>query len=283
MHRHSSESEAEEEFHPEAGGRVFHLKKDWQALAALLPQLGTSATIYRSPHVLLCRTGRFPEAKVSGSCAFRSGGRQGDSLRLDQWHEAFWYQEMRDGLPRPCLEIVNELGQGFLKLCYRTPAEAEEDLPLIAGLFDGESDAWNLLHLRRANSLDCGCLHRRRKVNPLRLGPYLEKIFLEARSRGKPMGMILPHDPATTWDEMLPGDISRASCWLSVDAGGCHLHLRPSHFYRADVISRGARAVMLFADQDGEVIFTLIEPEGGRMASVTALEKALPRQHRSPS
>ncbi|MCW1885567.1 hypothetical protein OKA04_12580 [Luteolibacter flavescens] len=278
MHRNIAGEETSEAVSFPGVGRVLRLRKDWEALAALLPELRTSATIYRSPHVLLCRVGRFGRLQFSPGCAHRMEGVQGDSLRMEKWSEAFWHVEERNGESCPCVEIADERGRGFLKLCYRGMEEAEEDLALLEPLIESEGDGWDLLHLRRANALDCGCLDRGLRKKGKWLWNHLERIFQEAREKGVAPGMILPHDPATTWDELRPEEISRHGCWMSVAQAGQCLHVRPSFFHRVQFVGHGERPVLLFADQHGEIVLTLIEPEGCRMDSIAALGKEIARR-----
>lgn len=278
MHRNIAGRGTAEVTPASAEGRVFRLKNDWEAMAAVLPELRSSATIYRSAHVLMCRTGRFGRLKVAHGCAHRLEGHQGDTLRFQRWSEAFWYEEERNGEICPCIEIADERGRGFLKVCYRRLDDAEDDLTLLEPLTESSGDAWDLLHLRRANSLDCACLDRGLRKKGNWLWNHLERIFMECLQEGRALGVILPHDPATTWDELLPESVSRMGCWLNIAGGGIGLHLRPSYFHRVQFIGRGERAVLLFSDQDGEIALTLIEPEGRRLKSIAALGKAIARR-----
>lgn len=278
MHRNTTGRGIPDVIPPSAEGRIFRLKNDWERLATVLPDLRISATIYRSPHTLVCRTGRFGRVTVSPGCAHRLEGTQGETLRFQKWSEAYWYEEERNGSVCPCIEMADELGRGFLKLCYRRMEDAEEDLPLLEPLIESGGDAWDLLHLRRANALDCACMDRGLRRRGGWLWNHLERIFQESREEGRALGMILPHDPATAWSEVLPASVTREGCWMNVASAGLGLHLRPSCFHRVQFVGRGERAVLLFADQGGEIALTLIEPEGRRMKSIAALGKAIARR-----
>lgn len=277
MHKHSPTDHDAADFPPIPEGRVIRLKKDWPALLDLMPKLHTAATIYRSPEVLLCRMGRFAVTRRSGTCAYRLDGPQGDALRTDLWSEAWWYEERRDGILRPCLEIADEKGRGFLKLCYRSTSDAAPDLTAVADLAESEGDGWDMLHVRQSNVLDCGCMRGRRKLPAA--GPViregLTRLFHEFCMQGRPLGVVLPHNPATTWDEVPTERVTQAGCWTMLAGGGCNLHLRATHFHHAEVLSRSARPVMIFKDETGDPLLTLVAPEGPEPASIAAFQRAL--------
>ncbi|MEM1083148.1 MAG: ChuX/HutX family heme-like substrate-binding protein [Verrucomicrobiota bacterium] len=256
-------------FEAPKAGQVLRLREDWEALIRLFPKLRSAATVFRAKHAIFSRHGRFEEASLAEGFAFRTRSNAGLSLRLESWHEAWWYEEERRGEMVPCLEVADEFGRGILKLCYRSRKEALGDMPLIRPLIAEAASEWDLLHLRRCNTTDCcETIHLGRK--PAFHEP-IHRIFREAHAKRIEMGFLLPQESQSVWDTLPAVSPGRVCCWLTAGGGNRFLSIETAGFGDVELHDRGCRRVASFDDRHGQPSLILIEPEGANLDSITAL------------
>ncbi|MDP0489915.1 MAG: ChuX/HutX family heme-like substrate-binding protein [Verrucomicrobiota bacterium JB023] len=260
-----------EPFQPQSAGRVFRLRPDWEKLVTLLPRLRTSATVYRGTHAIHCQAGAFPSVEIVSRHAVQSRGFRGVTLSLADWSEAWLYEEERFGKMLPCLEIADEQGRGLFKLCYRDAHHAKKDRKMLESFIVGEGDAWDILHLRRANVMHCRPLRASegRKTNFL---PLLKRIQREAIEKGAELGLILPHRSQSTWDSLRAEAEQPAGCWLAFSSGGNHMTIHPDGYHHARLVRSGDRHIASFFTKDNRPALSLVQPEGVELRSFERLE-----------
>ena len=262
-----------QEFQPRPAGQVFKLQNDWLKLFHFLPSLQTSATIYRSEGTIHCLPGQFPNMQLSSNSAFYSDGFRGISLNLDLWHEAWWYHEERLGKMLPCLEIADENGRGLVKMCYESSEKAQADFKILELLIEQEEDEWSILHLRKANLMNCDFnRHRTQSSQALK---HLLSIQSEARRKKLELGLLAPHGNQSTWDNLPAMQMNPSCCWLSFGRGETYFNIQPSSFRRAEVSRSENRSVALFYDENEEIALSIIEPEGAALKSFQAIAQPL--------
>lgn len=257
------------EFNPRDAGRVFRLSPDWSKLIKTFPKLNSSATVFRGHHTILCQCRRFPKLSQSAEFAFQTGGTRGISLHTDHWSEAWWYHEEREGLMCPCLEVADSMGQGIFKLCYRYPENAQNDMSMIYDLVDSEGDAWDILHLRRANTMDCSSQHR---AKPKRFQSSLLSIFQEAFERSAQLGIVVSKESLSVWDCLPPARPGSTCCWLTAGGNKSFLNLQVRGFHSVELSMQKGRMVAVFHDQNQIPALTLLEPDGIELKSLRALK-----------
>ena len=257
------------EFNPRDAGRVFKLSPDWSKLIETFPKLNSSASVFRGHHTILCQCRKFPTLSQYDEFAFRTEGARGITLRTDHWSEAWWYHEEREGRMCPCLEVADSMGQGIFKLCYRYPESAQNDMPRIYDLVHSEGDAWDILHLRRANTMDCSSQHRA-KAN--RFQNSLLAIFQEAFERSAQLGIVVSQKSLAVWDCLPPARPGSTCCWLTAGGNRSFLNLQVSEFRDVDLSMQKGRMVAVFQDQEQIPGLTLLEPYGIELKSLRALK-----------
>ncbi|MGE9269665.1 MAG: ChuX/HutX family heme-like substrate-binding protein [Verrucomicrobiales bacterium] len=263
------------DFEPKPAGKVLQLSADWESLLPQLASLRPSAVTYRNRHSIVCRPGFFPALTIVEDGAFRNDGYSGYSLRLDHCAEAWWYEEHRFGGMHHCLEVADSLGRGMFKLCYRDREVGLKDRESLTNWVVEEASAWDLLHLKPSNQMDCSAT--RRLCGKPRFRLALEGVFREASERQVELGFLFSGEGQSMWDSFVPSVASGSCCWTVVSHGQDFIHLEPAGFHRAEVFDEGGREVVVFRDRAGNPALTLVVPDGMRFESIRRLKGALPR------
>ena len=169
----------------------------------------------------------------------------------------------------PCLEVADSMGQGIFKLCYRYPENAQNDMPMIYDLVHSEGDAWDILHLRRANTMDCLSQHR---AKPKRFQKSLLSIFQEAFERSAQLGIVVSKESLSVWDCLPPARPGSTCCWLTAGGNKSFLNLQVRGFHDVELSMQKGRMVAVFQDQNKIPALSLLEPDGIEIKSLRALK-----------
>jgi len=261
------------EFIPAEAKEVYRLSNDWDKLMRIMPHLNTSVTIYRGHHSIHCYSGKHPNVKRVNDATFYNEGFRGTTCDVSHWSEAWFYIEERHGKNIPCIEIADDFGRGLFKLCYNSPSALKVDENIIEEIIKERGDAWDIVHLRRSNILDChACCELKSKP------PFIKQILAiqeEAKMHNIELGLITTHSSHSCWSNLHAMEYNPSNCWLGFSKKHDFVYLQPSGLYKAEVIENSSRAVVIFFNKTGEKVFSIIEPEGTKFHSIRKLKQFL--------
>lgn len=242
-------------------GMVRKLSINPHTLLSRLPDLRSSATIFRSPHTILCRKGRFSSFVTHQGFGYSNEGERGTTFCLDSWHETWLYYEEREGSTFPCLEVCDDHGRGIFKLCYTDSEAAVSALTQLDAHVVNQGNAWDILHLQKCNTLNCS---KECRVNAPKNSFFdpVRAVMEECFDEGIEVGFVVPGDCLSNWDSVRLTSVSRVCCWLALGASGDFLYFQPSAIKRAELHGTGDRRVLSLFGADETPILSLIEPVG---------------------
>lgn len=258
---------------PRPVGRVVRLDPNWDRIFPLLTGLG-SAVVYRGSHAMLCQFGSFPETTQIDRYAMRNEGFRGASFRLEHWSEFWFYEESRNDILLPCFEVADFFGRGLVKICFDDPNAGLAALDRLGDFILHESDGWDLLHVRAANTMDCFASRRLRAMP--RIATHLRAIFTEAHCRQTELGLLIPGTGLAVWDCFVLRLHSSLCCWLTASHGPDSFHLELAGIHSARIVREAERGVAIFYDEYHEPALTLIEPAGVHLEALDQLKRVLP-------
>ena len=264
-------------------GQVLRLTTDWKKLLDTLSNLQISAITYRNDHAILCRRTQFPELHWDNDKAYESSGYTGSMFNTELWSEAWSYEEYRLGKFFPCLEVADHYGRGIFKLSYNQPEAPTQDIKAIHDLAEGEADLWDIIHLRRSNTLSVPDPKFRSGKYRSSFHNLLDRIFAEAAELSIELGIIISSEEMKAWDSVQPMICNSHSGWLSTGSSNTSLHLSPSGYCHAEITHSCGRNLIILSDAKKSSSLTIIEPANVKLRSFNIMSNWIKKYNRGIS
>ncbi len=250
---------------------VMRLRNDPARIALLVRALPVKRTIFRCSRSLYSTSAALSRFIYSDGSLRAAGDLHGFEVETDAWEEVFLYEAASPAGLELILEISDAKGRGTIKFILD---RQQKDLCLARSesLISETLDGWANLHIKKTDTSFTDS--NRTQAQESDIKGLLNDIREEADDENVMLSMVLMGETQSVWDTFVPWALPDSK-WFTFGTSDRCFSIDPASYRSFYATIRGDRRVSTFFTKGTISRFSLVEPEGVRLACISEAVRRL--------